>query len=91
MDRITLTEKKQEFMCRYAAPSVLTGYFVAAVTDSDRETIVEAFTEPGPILVHNTDDLYADKTYEGYRRINEIREAESEITVILDKEEPTDE
>lgn len=91
MDRITLTEKNQEFMCRFAAMSVLTGYFVAAVTDSDRETIEKAFTEPGPILVHNMEELYADKTYEGYRRINEIREAENEITVILDKEGPDDE
>lgn len=88
MDRITLTEKMQEFMCRFAAVSVLTGYFVAAVTDSDRETIEKAFTEPGPIMVHNMEELYADKTYEGYRRINEIRETENEITVILDKEEP---
>lgn len=87
MDRITLTEKKQEFMCRFAAVSILTGYFVATVTDSDRETIEEAFTEPGPILVHNVEELYADKTYKGYRRINEIRESENEITVILDKEE----
>ena len=91
MDRITLTEKKQEFMCRFAAPSILTGYFVAAVVGSDRETIEKAFTEPGPILVHNVEELYADKTYEGYRRINEIREAENGITVILDKEEPADE
>lgn len=91
MDRITLTEKKQEFMCRFAAPSVLTGYFVAAVRNSDRATIEEAFTEPGPILVHNMEELYADKTYKGYRRINEIREAENEITVILDKEEPDNE
>ena len=91
MDRITLTEKKQEFMCRFAAPSVLTGYFVAAVRNSDRATIEEAFTEPGPILVHNMEELYADKTYKGYRRINEIRESENEITVILDKEEPDNE
>ena len=91
MDRITLTEKEQEFMCRFAAPSVLTGYFVAAVRNSDRATIEEAFTEPGPILVHNMEELYADKTYKGYRRINEIRESENEITVILDKEEPDNE
>lgn len=91
MDRVRLPKKNQEFMCRFAAVSILTRYFVAAVTDSDRETIEEAFSEPGPIQVHNMDDLYADKTYEGYRRINEIRESESEITVILDKEGPDDE
>lgn len=87
MDKVTLTEKGMEFMTRYAAVSVLTGYFVAAVTDADKQTIMDAFTEPGQILVHNMEELYADKTYEGYRRINEIRESEKEITVILDKGE----
>lgn len=87
MDKVTLTEKGMEFMTRYAAVSVLTGYFVAAVTDADKQTIMDAFTESGPILVHNMEELYADKTYEGYRRINEIRESEKEITVILDKGE----
>ena len=87
MDKVTLTEKGMEFMTRYAAVSVLTGYFVAAVTDADKQTIMDAFTEPGSILVHNMEELYADKTYEGYRRINEIRESEKEITVILDKGE----
>ncbi len=87
MDKVTLTEKDMEFMTRYAAVSVLTGYFVASVTDADKQSIMDAFTEPGPILVHNMEELYADKTYEGYRRINEIRESEKEITVILDKGE----
>lgn len=90
MDRVRLPKKNQEFMCRFAAMSVLTGYFVAAVTDSDRETIEKAFTEPGPIMVHNMEDLYADKTYEGYTHINEIRDGGDEITVILDRGE-TDE
>ena len=88
MNRITLTEKDKEFYSSFAAPSVLTGYFCAEILNAERAEIEEAFTEPGPILVHNMEDLYADKTYVGYRRINEIREAESEITVILDKEDP---
>ena len=66
MDKVTLIDKNNEFMTRYAAPSVLTGRFVAAIIDSDTETITEAFTNPGRILVHNMDDLYADKTYEDY-------------------------
>ena len=85
MDRITLIDKEQEFMTRFAAPSVLTGYFVAAVVDSDRQTIEAAFTNPGRILVHNMENLYDDAVYEDYTGINEIRESPNEITVILDK------
>ena len=85
MDRITLIDKEQEFMTRFAAPSVLTGYFVAAVVDSDRQTIEAAFTNPGRILVHNMENLYDDAVYEDYTGINEIRESPDEITVILDK------
>lgn len=84
MDRITLIDKSIEFMTRFAAPSVLTGYFVAAVVDSDVDTIKDAFSNPGRILVHNMDDLYADQTYDQYKRINEIRESEREIIVILE-------
>ena len=90
MDKITLIDKNAEFMMRFAAPSVLTGRFVAAVVDSDKETITEAFTDPGKIMVHNMEDLYADKTYEGYTHISEIRDGGDEITVILDRGE-TDE
>ena len=90
MDRITLIDKDVEFTTRFAAPSVLTGRFVAAVVDSDKETITEAFTDPGRILVHNMEDLYADKIYEEYTHINEIRNGGDEITVILDRGE-TDE
>lgn len=85
MDKITLLDKDVEFMTRFAAPSILTGYFVAAVLDSDRATIEAAFTNPGRILVHNVDCLYRDEVYEGYTGINEIRESPNEITVILDK------
>lgn len=88
MDRVTLLDKDLQFMTKFAAPSVLTGYFVACIVDSDRETIEEAFTEPGPILVQNVDSLFEDKTYTDYRRIREIREGISSIIVILDGEEP---
>lgn len=88
MDRLTLVEKEMEFMTRFAAPSVLTGYFVAAIPNANREKIEAAFTSPGPILVHNMEELFADKVYEGYTRMRQIREQENEIVVILDKEEP---
>ena len=86
MDRITLNDKEKEFMSKYAAPSVSTGRFVACVINSDVDTIREAFTDPGPILVHNMQGLYADQVYIGYTRINEIREEKDQIIVILDRE-----
>lgn len=85
MDKITLTDKKLDFMSKYAAPSVLTGFFVACIINSDTDTIRNAFTSPGPILVHNVQKLYADNVYEGYTEINEIRENDDSIIVILDK------
>ena len=90
MNRITLTEKGKEFLSGFAAPSVLTGFFCAEILGAAREEIEEAFTEPGPILVHNLEDLYADKVYEGYRRINEIRENGENFVIILDREAPDD-
>lgn len=86
MDRLTLIEKNIVFMTRFAAPSVLTGNFVARIIDSDAETISAAFTDPGPMLVHNMDGLYADKTYTGYTGIQDMRFDTDGITVVLDKE-----
>lgn len=86
MDKITLIDKGVEFMTIYAAPSVLTGNFVARVVDSDVETIQTAFTNPGPIFVHNMQSLFADKTYTGYTGIDEIRQGADDIIVILHKE-----
>ena len=85
MDRITFLDKGTDLMTRFAAPSVLTGYFVAAVPGATVEQMTEVFTDPGPMLVHNIENLYEDKTYTGYNHINEIREGSGEITVILDK------
>lgn len=86
MDRITFLEKDNtELLTRFAAPSVLTGYFVAAVPNATVDEMEELFSDPGPMLVHNMDDLYGDKVYTGFNHINEIREVPGEITVILDK------
>lgn len=87
MDRLTLIEKGMEFMTSFAAPSVLTGYFVTAMPKTYRDEIETAFTEPGTMLVHNMEGLYADEMYEGYRRIREIREHGDEMILVLDKEE----
>lgn len=87
MDMLRLVNKDKEYLCRYAAPSVLTGRFVACVVDSTEESIREGFTDPGDIFVHNVENLYADKTYTGYTGIDEIRVSENDITVILGKQE----
>lgn len=88
MDQVTLTDKGKVFMTRFAAPSVLTGCFVAAVVGSDLKEITEAFTEPGDISVHNMEELFEDKTYSGYRRIVDIMNNTTEIIITLDKEAP---
>lgn len=87
MDRLKLVEKGMEFMTRFASPSVLTGRFVTAMPSKYRDEIDNAFTDPGTILVHSMEELYADKEYSGYKRVREIRESDDEIIVILDKEE----
>ena len=83
MDKITLIEKEVVFMSRYAAPSVSSGRFVAAIVDSDTDTVREAFTDHGPILVQNTDGLYEDKLYTDFGGIHDIREEQGQITVVL--------
>lgn len=85
MDKITLTEKGEVFISKYAAVSVLTGRFVACIIDSDIDTIRKAFTNPGTILVHNVQNLYADTVYNGFNNINEIREETGQTIIILDK------
>lgn len=83
MDKITLIEKEVVFMSRYAAPSVSSERFVAAIVDSDADEVREAFTDHGPILVQNTDGLYEDKLYTDFGGIHDIREEQGQITVVL--------
>lgn len=85
MDRITLIDKDVSFAAKYAAPSILTERFVANIIDSERSEIESAFQNPGRILVHNMDELWEDKIYEGYASIHEITEQEDGIIVIVDK------
>lgn len=83
MDKITLIDKESVFMSRYAAPSVSSGRFVAAIVDSDADEVREAFTDHGPILVQNTDGLYEDKLYTDFGGIHDLREEQGQITVVL--------
>lgn len=83
MDKITLIDKESVFMSRYAAPSVSSGRFVAAIVDSDADEVREAFTDHGPILVQNTDGLYEDKLYTDFGCIHDLREEQGQITVVL--------
>lgn len=76
MDIVTLTEKGVRFNAEYAAPSVLSGRFVACVADVAVEELRSAFTEPGPILVQSAEGLYADRVYTGYHRLYAIEESE---------------
>lgn len=84
MDRVLL-DNNATFLSRFAAPSVSSGRFVAAIVDSDADTVREAFTDHGPILVQNTEGLYEDKVYTGFGDIHELREELEQITVVLDR------
>ena len=87
MDKITLLKSGTVFTSRFAAPSVSSGRFVAAIIDSDVETVRAAFDDPCPMLVHNMEGLYADKVYTGFHGIRKIMENGSEVTVIIEKED----
>ena len=84
MDKLTLIDKGKEFMCNFAAPSVLTGRFVADIIDSDEETVRESFENPGDMLVHNMEGLYSDKTYSGYAGIYSLTVGDS-IRAVVNK------
>ena len=85
MDKITFLKTGAELMATFAAPSVLTGYFVASVPDATVEQMRDLFTDPGPMRVHNMQNLYEDKIYTEYDQINEIRAGNDEIIIILQK------
>lgn len=86
MDRITLPDKGMEFIAEFAAPSVLTGRFVASIINSDAETVREAFTAPGIIRVESVEGLYAPAEYAGYDHLDELTEGVN-ILVKLSKGE----
>ena len=86
MDRITLPEKGLQFLADFAAPSVLTGRFVAAVVRADADAVRAAFTAPGDMLVENVEGLYAPKVYTGYS-LDELQERDDRVMVKLSKGE----
>lgn len=80
-----MIDKSLQFLAAYAAPSVLTGRFVASIPGADAETVRAAFSCPGEMLVESVEGLYAPKTYTGYD-LSELREQPERIVVILSKE-----
>ena len=83
MDTIFLPEKQAVFSSKYAAPSITTGRFVACITGSDMDTVRAAFTQPGKIIVHNEDNLWADKEYNEYTTIHRINNDGLNIVIVL--------
>ena len=86
MDKITIERTGAEFMTQFAAPSILTGRFVALIVGSDPETVESAFSDPGGMTVHNMEEQYADKTYTGYRGIQSMEARSDGILIRLNKE-----
>ena len=70
MDLLSIPKKKKEFNCKFAAPSILTGRFVAHILSEDENEIREALTDPGTLIVYN--ENVGTKTYEGYTKIDSM-------------------
>jgi len=90
MDRITFRRNDAVFSATFAAPSVLTGNFVACVTGETEEAVRAAFTEPGTIHVEDLDGLIPAADYDGYRSVKSIDEDPDGLLVIVTKEAPGD-
>lgn len=80
-----MPDKGVQFLADFAAPSVLTGRFVASIVRADVDTVRAAFTAPGDMLVESVEGLYAPKTYTGYD-LDEMQTREDRIIVKLSKE-----
>lgn len=85
MDKIIIKRTGEEFITQFAAPSILTGRFVALVVGSNVGTVERVFSDPGEMTVHNLDDQYADKTYTGYKGIHSMEERSDGILIKLNK------
>ena len=94
MDRVTIQRSGTAVDCRYAAPSITTGRFIACVGHDQgygAEDLREMFTDPGDLSVHNLEGKYADKTYSGYTDVDEVREGEAADIVVLSRQPQEDE
>ena len=72
MDLLSIPKKKKEFSCKFAAPSILTGRFVAHILEAEEKDIRETLTDPGTLIVYNAHVI--TKTYEGYTKIDSLDE-----------------
>lgn len=70
MDLLSIPKKKKEFNCKFAAPSILTGRFVAYILSEDEEEIRGTLTDPGTLIVYN--EHVVTKEYDGYKRIDSL-------------------
>jgi len=70
MDLLSIPKKKKEYNCKFAAPSILTGRFVAYILSEDEEEIRETLTDPGTLIVYN--EHVVTKEYKGYKRIDSL-------------------
>lgn len=87
MDIVNLIDKGKRFESLYAAPSILTGRFVACITNSTISEVKDAFTNPGRILVQNAEGLVVDKEYDDYSGFYSVDDTDKGIIVKLSREE----
>jgi hypothetical protein len=84
MDQLKIPEKNKEYTCRFAAPSILTGRFVAHILCKDGQELREVLTEPGKLYVYNVH--VGTKEYVGYRFIHSMEEQTDGFIVKLTKD-----
>ena len=84
MDHLMIPDKQKSFDCKFAAPSVLTGRFVAYIYCMDADEIRDALTNPGILIVEN--EHVGTREYPGYTTLDSMEEQPDGYIVKLSKE-----
>ena len=84
MDLLTIPKKQKEFNCKFAAPSILTGRFVAYIYCTDAEEIRTALNDPGLLIVSN--EHVGVKEYAGYTALDSLDEQPDGYIVRMSKD-----
>ena len=84
MDLLKIPKKQKQFDCKFAAPSILTGRFVAYVYCTDEHEITNALDDPGLLIVEN--EHVGVKEYAGYTALDSIDEQPDGFIVKMSKD-----
>lgn len=84
MDHLMIPDKQKSFICKFAAPSVLTGRFVAYIYCMDADEIRDALTNPGTLVVEN--EHVGVREYPGYTTVYSMDKQPDGYIVKLSKD-----